>query len=187
MVGPTRWIASSLDFGQTNPDEWSGVQDESNCLSGSWAAWAWAWTKYSLLVLVADVVPVIPSTMCDDVIEVGVGEDDPWVLAHGSAHVEWARPRHPTVQESETRLLLWRLSILRRYRTELGRDRVNLALLRYNKCQVPTLKRPKYPLCKFFHFYLFVPLPPLLITKSTFQSSKFKKVFCPTTNTTKKL
>ncbi|CAL5429661.1 unnamed protein product [Camellia sinensis] len=72
----------------------------------------------NLLVLVAGVVPVIPATVGDHVIKIGEGEDDPGVLAHGPAHVEWARTRHPAAHESEPGLLVRPFPILRRYGPE---------------------------------------------------------------------
>ncbi|CAL5355917.1 unnamed protein product [Camellia sinensis] len=72
----------------------------------------------NLLVLVAGVVPVIPAAVGDHVIKIGEGEDDPGVLAHGPAHVEWARTRHPAAHESEPGLLVRPFPILRRYGPE---------------------------------------------------------------------
>ena len=43
-----------------------------------------------LLVLVAVVIPVVPPARRDHIVEVGVSEDDPRVLPHGSPHVELA-------------------------------------------------------------------------------------------------
>ena len=86
-----------------------------------------------LLVLVADVVPVIPATVCDHVIEVGVGEYNPGVLAHGPAHIQWAASGDAAADEGESGLLLRRFPVLRRYRTEPRRYGVQLTVLKKTK------------------------------------------------------
>lgn len=48
-----------------------------------------------LLVFVAGVVPIIPATVGHHVIKVSIGEDNPGVLAHGPANVQWACTCHP--------------------------------------------------------------------------------------------
>lgn len=82
-----------------------------------------------LLVLVADVVPIVPSTVGHDVVEVCVGEDDPRVLAHCTAHIEWAGAGDPTIEKRESSLLICQVPILGRYRSKSCCYRVKLTIL----------------------------------------------------------
>lgn len=82
-----------------------------------------------LLGLVAGVVPVVPAAVGHQVVEVSVGVDDPRVLAHGPADVEWATSGHLTAHESKARLLVRPFPVVRRYRPESRRYGVQLAVL----------------------------------------------------------
>lgn len=93
-----------------------------------WWATIWAsgendkWWCGASLVLVVGVdigaLPVIPATMCHQIVEVRVGVDYPGVLAHGSPHVEWSCARDPAANKCEPRLFLLRVSVLCRNGTE---------------------------------------------------------------------
>lgn len=71
-----------------------------------------------LLVFIADVVPIVPSAVSHDIVEVGVGEDDAGVLAHCTAHIEWSGSGDPAVEECEPGFLVGHVSVLGRYRPE---------------------------------------------------------------------
>jgi hypothetical protein len=75
------------------------------------------------------VAPVVPPARDDDVVHVGVGEDDPGEGAPGAAQVERAGPRHPAVDEREPGVLQQALPALRRQRAVVPRDRVHMATL----------------------------------------------------------
>jgi hypothetical protein len=79
--------------------------------------------------LAVGVAPVVPSFGDDDVVHVGVGEDDAGEGAPGAAQVERAGPRHPAVDEGEPRVLQHALPVLRRQRPVVQRDRVHVAVL----------------------------------------------------------
>jgi hypothetical protein len=79
--------------------------------------------------LAVGVAPVVPSFGDDDVVHVGVGEDDAGEGAPGAAQVERAGARHPAVDEGEPRVLQHALPVLRRQRPVVQRDRVHVAVL----------------------------------------------------------
>jgi hypothetical protein len=78
------------------------------------------------------VAPVVPAARDDDVVHVGVGEDDAGEGAPGAAQVERAGARHPAVDEREPRVLQHALPVLRRQRPVVPRDRVHVAVLQPN-------------------------------------------------------
>lgn len=88
-----------------------------------------------LLVLVADVVPIVPSAMGHNVVEVGVGEDDPRVLPHCTAYVEWTGAGDPTIEKCESGLLVGQVSILGCYRSKSCCYRVKLTILLACTCE----------------------------------------------------
>jgi hypothetical protein len=79
--------------------------------------------------LAVGVAPVVPSFGDDDVVHVGVGEDDAGEGAPGAAQVERAGARYPAVDEGEPRVLQHALPVLRRQRPVVQRDRVHVAVL----------------------------------------------------------
>jgi hypothetical protein len=81
------------------------------------------------LQLAVGVAPVVPSAGDDDVVHVGVGEDDAREGAPRAAQVERAGPRHPAVDEGEARVLQHALPVLRRQRAVLVRDSMHVAVL----------------------------------------------------------
>lgn len=85
--------------------------------------------KNYILAFIGFVVPIVPATVSDESIEVGVGVDDARVLSHGPAHVQRTRTRYPTTHESETRFLLRACPPMRRYRPESRRYRMQLTIL----------------------------------------------------------
>lgn len=78
----------------------------------------WWSVKEGLLVFVADVVPIVPSAVGDDIVEVGVRKDDAGVLPHCPSHIKWAGSGHPTVYKCKPGFLVGRVSVLGRYRPE---------------------------------------------------------------------
>ena len=76
------------------------------------------WLPVVVVVYVVSVVPIIPATMCNDIVEVRVGVDNSGILAHGSAHVKWSGTRDPAPDKCETRLLVLFFSELCRYGSE---------------------------------------------------------------------
>ncbi len=79
----------------------------SNKIMGCVGAW-----PVIVDVVVVGVVPVIPATMCNKVVEVRVGVYNPGVLAHGSPHIKWSCTRDSATNKCETRFLIWLLSVL---------------------------------------------------------------------------
>ena len=87
--------------------------------------------------LARGVAPVVPAAGDDDVVHVGVGEDDAGEGAPGAAEVERAGARHAAVEEGEPRVVQQALPALRRQRAVPRRHRVHVATLQ--PCMVTML------------------------------------------------
>lgn len=100
-------------------------------------------------------VPVVPTSGRDHVVEVGVREDDPRVLAHGPADVQFPCSCDPAVHKCEPGPLACRVPVLGRNGPELVRYRMELAIL--NVAQVHYLfsnKKNKKKICMFLQEHI---------------------------------
>lgn len=86
-------------------------------------------TSGSYLHLAGGIAPVVPAAGDDDVVHVGVGEDDAGEGAPGAAEVEGAGARHAAVDERETRVLQDAHPVLRRQGSVVPRDRMHVTSL----------------------------------------------------------
>lgn len=81
------------------------------------------------LVFVVHVVPVVPTFLGNNVVEIRIRVDNSGVLAQGPAHVDWARTSHPTPHESKARLLVDVFPLVGSYRAEFGSYGVHHTIL----------------------------------------------------------
>lgn len=75
-------------------------------------------------------VPVVPPSGRNNVVEVGIREDDPRVLSHGAPHVEPAGAGDLAVHEGEASFLAGAVPVLSSDGPEAVRDGMELAVLR---------------------------------------------------------
>jgi len=110
-----------------------------------------------LLILIVGMVPIIPTTMCNNVIEVCVGIDDSGILSHCSSHIQWTCTCHPASHECEPCLLFLLLPVLGRYRPKPACYWVQPAILIHQPFNFLIRPIPKpnhvYSLSQFTYYF----------------------------------